>query len=311
MEKKTVIITGGNSGLGYQCAKNIAMNSPCYHIILACRNAQRANVAAETLKGETGNPNISTMELDLASLPSIRMFYEAFSQADLPPLYAVVCNAGISAGGVPGMPYTKAGVEMIFGVNHLGHFLLTNLLLNCMGKSGRIIFVSSDMHEPPSFLRIKIEYENARAISAGKPGMLQYCLSKLCNIYCTYEMARLIETKTDRTITVNAFNPGAMSDTNFVRVEGNALLQGILRIFSGIMSHIVGKPGSSIKSGAALASLVTEASFDAMTGKYSDRGEIVKSSFLSYSKDNARELWETSMELSQLSISETIFGNEN
>ncbi|MRN56367.1 SDR family NAD(P)-dependent oxidoreductase [Paenibacillus monticola] len=311
MEKRTVIITGGNSGLGYQCAKNIAKSDPGYHIILACRNAKKADMAAETLKVETNNLNISTMDLDLASLSSIRMFYQAFSRADLPPLYAVVCNAGIGAGGVPGQVYTKDGIEMIFGVNHLGHFLLTNLLLNRMGKNGRIVFVSSDMHEPPAFLRIKVRYENARAISAAKPGILQYGTSKLCNLYCSYEMARLIETKTDRKITVNAFNPGAMSDTNFVRVEGSALLQGILRVFSRIMNHIVGKPSTSIKSGAALASLVTEASFDTMSGKYVDRGEITKSSTLSYSKDNARELWKTSMELSQLRISETIFENEN
>ena len=77
MENKTVIITGGNSGLGYQCAKNIAMSNSGYHIILACRNAKKADIAAETLKGETNNPNISTMELDLASLSSIRMFYKA------------------------------------------------------------------------------------------------------------------------------------------------------------------------------------------------------------------------------------------
>jgi NAD(P)-dependent dehydrogenase (short-subunit alcohol dehydrogenase family) len=251
------------------------------------------------------------MELDLASLSSIRMFYEAFSGANLPPLFAVVCNAGISAGGVRGKPYTKDGIEMIFGVNHLGHFLLTNLLLNCMDKSGRIIFVTSDMHEPPTFLRINMIYENARVISTGKSGMPQYCISKLCNLYCAYEMAKLIETKTDRQITVNAFNPGAMSDTNFMRVEGSPLLQGILRVFSRIMNHIVGKPSSAKKSGAVLASLVTETKYETMSGKYLDRGVVVNSSPLSYNIDNANELWKTSMDLSSLQMDETIFGHEN
>lgn len=308
MKKKTVIITGGNSGLGYQCALNIAKNDPDYHILLACRNLKKADTAAEMLKSETGNPNISTMELDLASLSSIRMFYDAFSKADLPPLYAVVCNAGISAGGVPGEKYTKDGYEMIFGVSHLGHFLLTNLLLNLMGKSGRIVFVSSDMHNPPPFFRLKLVYDNAKAISARSSGMLQYCTSKLCNIYCSYEMARLLATKTDRQITVNAFNPGAMSDTNFIRIEGNIPLQGIMRGFSRVMGVIVGKPSSSVKSGAILASLIIEPALAEMTGKYLDRGKDIKSSLLSYNKDNARELWKTSMELSKLSQSETIFG---
>jgi NAD(P)-dependent dehydrogenase (short-subunit alcohol dehydrogenase family) len=311
MGKKTVIITGGNSGLGYQCAKNIAKCDPNYHILLACRNIKKADAAAEMLKREINNPNISTMELDLASLSSIRMFYDAFSQANLPPLYAVVCNAGISAGGVKGEVYTKDGIEMIFGVNHLGHFLLTNLLLNRMGKNGRIVFVSSDMHEPPAFLGLKVVYDNAKAISGRSPGMLQYCTSKLCNIYCTYEMARLIATQTDRQITVNAFNPGAMSDTNFIRIEGNVLLQGIMSSFSRIMGYIIGKSSSSVKSGAILASLMIDPLFGKMTGKYLDRGKDTKSSPLSYNKDNARELWETSMELSKLSQSETIFSKKN
>jgi NAD(P)-dependent dehydrogenase (short-subunit alcohol dehydrogenase family) len=311
MEKKTVIITGGNSGLGYQCAKNIAMCDPDYHVLLACRNIKKADTAAEMLKRETNNPNISTMELDLASLSSIRMFYDAFSQANLPPLYAVVCNAGIGAGGASGETYTKDGYEMIFGVNHLGHFLLTNLLLKRMGKSGRIIFVSSDMHDPPAFFLRKLVYDNAKAISSRRSGMLQYCTSKLCNIYCTYEMAELIATQTDRQITVNAFNPGYMPDTDFIRIEANLLLQGMARSFSRIMGGMIGKPSTSVKSGANLASLITEPSFGTMTGKYLDRGQEIKSSPLSYNKDNARELWETSMELSTLRQSETLFGQEN
>jgi hypothetical protein len=124
-------------------------------------------------------------------------------------------------------------------------------------------------------------------------------------------MAKLIETKTDRQITVNAFNPGAMSDTNFMRVEGSPLLQGILRVFSRIMNHIVGKPSSAKKSGAVLASLVTETKYETMSGKYLDRGVVVNSSPLSYNIDNANELWKTSMDLSSLQMDETIFGHEN
>lgn len=76
------------------------------------------------------------------------------------------------------------------------------------------------------------------------------------------------------------------------------------------MGRIVGKPSTSVKSGAALASLITDPSYDKMSGKYLDRGTLLKSSPLSYNKDNARELWETSMELTELSQSETIFGQE-
>ena len=76
-------------------------------------------------------------------MTSVRRFDEEVARADLPPLLAVVCNAGISAGGVPGVTHTVDGVEPIFAVNHLGHFLLTNLLLHRMGPGGRIVFVTS------------------------------------------------------------------------------------------------------------------------------------------------------------------------
>jgi NAD(P)-dependent dehydrogenase (short-subunit alcohol dehydrogenase family) len=129
MVDKTIVITGDNAGLGYQCAKQVATAGPEYQVVLACRSAARGETAAETLRTETGNPNITSVELDLASLASVRAFAGTFSRAALPPLYAVVCNAGISAAGVPGTPSTADGVETIFGVNHLGHFLLANLLL--------------------------------------------------------------------------------------------------------------------------------------------------------------------------------------
>ncbi len=152
----------------------------------------------------------------------------------------MVCNAGISASGAPGMPRTVDGVETIFGVNHLGHFLLVNLLLNRMGDAGRIVFVTSDLHDPPAFFPVKVTYDNAAAIANHGPGMQQYCTSKLCNIYCAYEMTRRLSEQTDRHITVNAFNPGAMSDTGFARPADNALIRGAIRIVGGIMGKLIG-----------------------------------------------------------------------
>ncbi len=192
MDDRTVIVTGGNAGLGYETAKNIALSDPAYHVVLACRSRSRGEGAATSLRSETGNPRIQAMQLDLASLASVRAFASTFSEAGLPPLFGIVCNAGISAAGVAGTPRTEDGFEMIFGVNHLGHFLLTNLLLPAMEDHGRIVFVTSDLHNPPAFFPAKVRYDSGAAIAHGKAGMAQYCTSKLCNIYCTYEMARLI-----------------------------------------------------------------------------------------------------------------------
>jgi NAD(P)-dependent dehydrogenase (short-subunit alcohol dehydrogenase family) len=304
--KRTVVITGGNAGLGYQCAKNIALSDPGYHVVLACRSLARGEQAAEELKPETNNPNLTVMELDLASLASVRAFYDAFSRSDLPPLHGVVCNAGISAAGVPGAPRTIDGFETIFGVNHLGHFLLTSLLLNRMGDSGRIVFVTSDLHNPPAFFSVKVSYDNAAAIAGRSPGMRAYCTSKLCNIYCAYEMARLLAEQNDRRITVNAFNPGAMSDTGFAAPAGNVLVRGATRVVGGIMGKLIGKQSTSIASGAALARLITDPAL-ATTGAYIDRGAQAQSSPLSHDRDNARELWQASMTMTGLRESDTIF----
>lgn len=89
--EKTIIITGGNSGLGYACAKNIAEADKNNHVILACRNASKAQDAVNSLMKETNNNNITFLELDLASLASVRNFVAEFSISNYPPLYALVC----------------------------------------------------------------------------------------------------------------------------------------------------------------------------------------------------------------------------
>ncbi|MFC8665270.1 SDR family NAD(P)-dependent oxidoreductase [Streptomyces sp. NPDC057199] len=308
MVDKTVIITGGNTGLGYQCAKNVALGDPGYHVVLACRSSARGEAAAEALRAETNNSNITVMELDLASLASVRTFCDTYSHTDLPPLHGVVCNAGISAVGVPGAPRTADGFETIFAVNHLGHFLLTNLLLNQMGDSGRIVFVTSDLHNPPPFFPVKVTYSNAAAIATDRgPGIQAYCTSKLCNLYCTYEMARLLSDQTDRHITVNAFNPGAMSDTGFATPTGNALVRGATKVFGTIMGKLIGKQSTSTASGAALANLITDPTLATTTGTYIDRGAQAPSSPLSHNRDNARELWQASMDMTGLRESDTLF----
>jgi NAD(P)-dependent dehydrogenase (short-subunit alcohol dehydrogenase family) len=307
MDDKTVIVTGGNAGLGYETAKNIALSGPNYHVVLACRSASRGEAAAASMRAETGNPHIRTMQLDLASLESVRSFATAFSGEGLPPLHGIVCNAGISASGVAGSPRTEDGFEMIFGVNHLGHFLLTNLLLPAMDDDGRIVFVTSDLHNPPAFFPAKVRYDSGDAIAHGTAGMTQYCISKLCNIYCTYEMARLIMADTNKHITVNAFNPGAMSDTGFAAPTGNALTRGAVRIIGGVMGALIGKQSTATESGATLASLITSPEFATTTGAYIDRGSVAKSSPLSHNGANARELWHASTTMTGLSRAENVF----
>jgi NAD(P)-dependent dehydrogenase (short-subunit alcohol dehydrogenase family) len=304
-EEKTFIITGGNSGLGRQCAKNIALKNVENHVIIASRNIEKSIQAAKELVDETGNPHIHALPLDLSSLASVRTFCETFAEKDFPPLYGLVCNA--IAGSGSQIKHTVDGFEMTFGTGHWGHFLLANILLTKMRSDGRIVFVSSDQHNPPRWL-LHISYTDALDLAYPKQSnrSMRYSGTKLSNIYCTYEMSVQIQAETNKNITVNAFNPGFMADTG---LSGNAKSFGekVAKNLGPLIARFLGTHSSSVLSGKWLAELMTDAQFEGLTGKYFDRGKETRSSELSYNKANAVNLWRRSIELTQLQNDETIF----
>jgi NAD(P)-dependent dehydrogenase (short-subunit alcohol dehydrogenase family) len=294
MKQKTVIITGGSSGLGYQCARNIAMQDVNYNIVIASRGKEHAENAVSLIKKESGNLNISYLPLNLASQESIHSFIKEFNKLNLPPLYGLVCNAADN-----GQQYTtQEGYEITFGTNHLGHFLLVNLLLPYMDVNGRIVFVSSDMHNPPKIFGPMV-YTGALDLAYPKEnkGMLRYALSKLCNIYCTYELSRRMEIEFNKQVSVNAFNPGMMPDTGGFSNKANPFVLFTGKIVMPGFAYLMGRLGSSKKSGKALAEMITDVKYEGMTGKYIDRNIEKKTSALSYNLENAKELWETSKKL--------------
>lgn len=135
MNEHTIIVTGGNSGLGYETAKNIAHARQNDTIIIASRNQKKAAAARQKMEAATGNHNIVIRPLDLGSLQSVRDFARDFKNENFPPLYGLVCNAGLNP---TNLSYTKEGFETTFGVNYLGHFLLVNLLLSSVEEHGRL-----------------------------------------------------------------------------------------------------------------------------------------------------------------------------
>ena len=278
---KTIIITGGNSGLGFETAKKVAGN-PEYKVILACRNPEKAQKAKEQIVGETGNAHIEVMPLDTSSLVSVRAFAEKFivsgEKSDV-----LVNNAGISAMGNTGT--TEDGFELVFATNYLGHFLLTQLLLPYMTEEAAIFNVSSDMHNPPG----GIDWQGAELLAHPKEDdRRKYAYSKLCMIYFTHELDRRLRENGSR-ITVNAFNPGFMASTNFSKGGGKAREL----VVKTTMPDRYGKLESSSD---ALAELITNDAYRGISGQYFDRStNTAKSSALSYSRENAQELWEASM----------------
>ena len=312
MKKRSIIITGGNSGLGYECAWNIVSASKEYLIVLACRNPEKASAAVGRLRKETGHDDIVALELELASLDSVRAFRQKYDAENMPPIYAIVCNAGLNPIDVT---YTKDGFETTFGVNHLGHFLFANLMLKSVVNDGRIVFVSSDTHEPPKFFPFpapvfesaeQLAHPDEKALNDRTTLLLRYPTSKLCNILCAYEMSDRLREETDLGITVNAFNPGLMTNTNF-----NAASSGFAaRLFlSGVMSLLgamTGRLGNVKSSGKALAAMITDKRYEEATKKYIDRGKEVKSSPASCDREAARKLWAESAGLVKLCSEETM-----
>ncbi|XP_037837443.1 dehydrogenase/reductase SDR family member 13-like isoform X1 [Kryptolebias marmoratus] len=200
---KTVIVTGSNTGIGKTTAIDLAKRGA--RVILACRSKQRGEAALQEIKRESGSNQVVFMQLDLGSLKSVRSFAETFLKSE-PRLDILINNAGICMQG-----QTEDGFGLMFGVNHLGHFLLTNLLLERLKECGpsRIVTVSSMAH---NFGKIDFDCLNShKALGLGTSfvRVLQiYCDSKLCNVLFNHELAKRLQgTK----VTCYSLHPGVIS----------------------------------------------------------------------------------------------------
>ncbi|XP_059573230.1 dehydrogenase/reductase SDR family member 13 isoform X2 [Alligator mississippiensis] len=193
---RTALVTGANAGIGRATALDLARRGA--RVVLACRSAERGQAAARSIRQDTGNSDVLFMSLDLASLDSVRAFAETFLRCE-PRLDLLVLNAGIASGG-----RRSDGCNLVFQVNHLGHFLLTQLLLERLKHCApsRVVVVASSAHRSG-----RIDFERL-----GRPveGVLQnfqaYCDSKLANILFARELAGRLE---GTGVTCYALHPGA------------------------------------------------------------------------------------------------------
>ena len=293
---KTVIITGANSGLGFETAKCFAMDG--WHIIMACRNPDKANAARKELISESGNREIEVLTLDLSSLQSVRDFVSEIRKRGL-SIDALDCNAGIGSGE---STKTIDGFDNVFQSNYLGHFLLTMLLLPSMKSDARIMNVSSEVHNPPADWP-KIIWPGIDVLMyPNEIGRQRYALSKLCNILFTYELDRRLK-KTGSKVTVNAINPGMMLTTNLGGPRRMTAEQ--IKAREAEMSYWV---GDVRKSAETVYMVLSDASYADVSAKYFDRGTAtIPSSELSYNERLAAELWDKSVQVTGLNKENTLF----
>lgn len=196
---KVAIVTGANSGIGYETARTLAVKGAT--VVMACRNLEKANLAANEIRLGNKQAKLDIIQLDLADLASVRKFAATF-KARYTSLDLLINNAGIM---IPPFTQTRDGFEVQFGANHLGHFALTGLLLDALlaTPNARIVNVSSGAHRMGTGT---IDFDNLNAEKGYNPRNA-YAQSKLANLLFTLELnQRFVEIGAD--VRATAAHPG-------------------------------------------------------------------------------------------------------
>jgi retinol dehydrogenase-12 len=206
MGERTVLVTGANTGIGLATASALAGQG--WRVWVTARSERKGAAAVASIPAATGNDAVFLLLVDLADLSSVRDCATSFLEP-YEPLHVLVNNAGVA--GRRGL--TRQGFELMFGVNHLGHFLLTQLLLERLTESApsRVVTVSSDAH----YSAPGIDFDALRRPARGITGLPAYAVSKLCNVLFSAELAR----RTAGTeVNTYALHPGVVASDIWRRV---------------------------------------------------------------------------------------------
>jgi NAD(P)-dependent dehydrogenase (short-subunit alcohol dehydrogenase family) len=278
MTGKICLITGGNSGIGKATALGLAKLSAT--VVIVSRDKDKGEATLIEIKSKTGNRNIDALTADLSSLDSVRELAHDF-KARYKKLHVLINNAGVF---LPKRIPTVDGLETTFATNHLGHFLLTNLLLDQLKDSApsRIINITSSAHRGTT-----IDFDDLQG-EKKYSGYHAYSQSKLANVLFTYQLAKRLN---GTGVTVNCLHPGVVR-TGFGK-DVTGLMTVLVRIGSPFMM-------SPEKSAKAVIYLATSPELDGVTGKHFSKGKEGKSSTESYDAASAERLWKVSAELANL-----------
>mmetsp|Transcript_7482 Transcript_7482/g.30295 ORF Transcript_7482/g.30295 Transcript_7482/m.30295 type:complete len:414 (-) Transcript_7482:3047-4288(-) len=320
--KPRVVITGSNSGIGFDAAKKLAKSGD-WCVVLACRTVAKAEQAKASMRSEfpSIDPNdVQCYACDLGDMASIRQFAKDVTAEG--PVDALCLNAGLEYSGDPTVYRTKDGFEETIGVNHLGHFLLANLLLPALESSEklahpRIVVTASEVHDPASaggsvgkgatlgdLAGLERDGRNFEMVS-GEPydADKAYKDSKLCNMLFSYELERRLQAGGSK-VTVNAFGPGLITRTGLFRHQQPLFVKAF-----DLITNTFNVAESVDGGGNTLLYMLTDESLEGVGGAYysntispgsSPTGHafiVQESSEESKDATEARNLWRLSEKL--------------
>jgi len=276
MTGKVCIVTGASAGIGKETVIGLARLGAT--IIMLCRDRDRGEAARREIKPKkSGNEKIELMICDLGSQNSIRQFASEFKHRH-DRLDVLINNAGVL---LRERSLTEDGIETTFAINHLGYFLLTNLLLDLLKQSApsRIVNVASAAHKYGKLnIAAWVTGDDYSAFGA-------YANSKLANVLFTYELARRLE---GTNVTANCLHPGAV---------GTNLFRGLPKLLRAAIALVTIGPERGARTSIYLAS---SPEVEGVSGKYFARRQPESSSPASYDEQAARRLWEVSEELTKI-----------
>lgn len=290
MKGKTVLITGANTGLGKETALELARRQA--RVILACRSLEKGQQAAEEIRSKVKDAEVVVKIVDLSSLESVRKFACEILKEEV-RLDVLINNAGVYMD--PPAPKTQDGFEMHFGVNHLGHFLLTNMLLSLLEKSlpSRIVVVASSLAK-----RARIDFDNIhgeksidKATTPTKQDRMRgpYSQSKLANILFVHELNKRLPDG----LTVNSLCPGLC----WTELHRNSSLSLIKKLLLYPIATVVAK--RPWEGAQTIIYCATEEKLDQVSGAIFADCDVKE--FPPHTRDDgvARKLWELSETLTQ------------
>lgn len=274
------LITGATNGIGKAAARAIAAQGG--QVVIVGRDRQKTEATVAELRQAAGHPHIDYLLADLSSLAEVRGLAQEFS-ARHSRLDVLVNNAGAFFSR---RLQTVDGLEMTFALNHLSYFLLTNLLLDTLKASApaRVVNVSSGAEAGA-----RVDWEDLQ-MTRKYSGFQAYALSKRCNLYFTFELARRLQ---GAGVTVNAMHPGSVATGFWTNPLGrmNRLLSPLIRLTMR----------SPEKAAETVVYLATSPQAAETTGKYFVDKRVKNPSRAAQDQAAAQRLWQISVQLTSLS----------